>query len=42
MGGTHTFEIDERNEHVKIYVNGEIVPRKDCMKTLKHLTLKCT
>jgi branched-chain amino acid aminotransferase len=29
MGGTHTFKIDKRNEHVKIYVNGDIVPRKD-------------
>lgn len=29
MGGTHTFKVDERNEHVKIYVNGAIVPRED-------------
>ncbi len=29
MGGTHSFKVDARNEHVKIYVNGEIVPRKD-------------
>lgn len=29
MGGTHTFRVDERNEHIKIYINGDIVPRKD-------------
>ena len=27
MGGTHTFQADERNETIKIYVNGDIVPR---------------
>ena len=27
MGGTHAFKTDERNQHIKIYVNGEIVPR---------------
>lgn len=27
MGGTHTFKADERNKNIKIYVNGEIVPR---------------
>ncbi len=26
---THTYIHDERNEHIKIYVNGEILPRKD-------------
>lgn len=29
MGGTHTFQIDERNENIKIYVNGEIVHRAE-------------
>ena len=29
MSGTHNFMIDERNEHVKIYVNGTIVPRTE-------------
>lgn len=29
MGGTHTFQLDERNENIKIYVNGEIVPRNE-------------
>lgn len=29
MSGTHTFQVDERNENVKIYVNGEIVPRNE-------------
>lgn len=29
MGGTHTFQVDERNENVKIYVNGDIVPRQE-------------
>ncbi|MCG8635842.1 MAG: aminotransferase class IV [Desulfobacterales bacterium] len=27
MGGTHTFKADDRNRNIKIYVNGEIVPR---------------
>ena len=27
MGGTHTFQADKRNETIKIYVNGDIVPR---------------
>lgn len=27
MGGTHTFKADDRNKDIKIYVNGEIVPR---------------
>lgn len=26
-GGTHTFQQDDRNQDIKIYVNGEIVPR---------------
>lgn len=29
MGGTHTYEADTRNENIKIYVNGEIVPRNE-------------
>lgn len=29
MSGTHSFKIDDRNEHIKIYVNGEIVPRNE-------------
>ena len=29
MGGTHTFQTDERNGNVKIYVNGKIVPREE-------------
>ncbi|MDJ0784647.1 MAG: aminotransferase class IV [Desulfosarcinaceae bacterium] len=27
MGGTHAFKTDARNENIKIYVNGDIVPR---------------
>lgn len=27
VGGTHTFQQDDRNQDIKIYVNGEIVPR---------------
>ena len=27
MGGTHAFKTDERNQNIKIFVNGEIVPR---------------
>jgi len=27
MTTTHDAEADERNQHIKIYVNGEIVPR---------------
>ena len=27
--GTHNAETDERNEHIVIYVNGELLPRKD-------------
>lgn len=26
---THEAELDQRNDHIKIYVNGEIVPRED-------------
>ncbi len=26
-GGTHSFQQDDRNQNIKIYVNGEIVPR---------------
>ena len=29
MGGTHEFLEDPRNEHVLIYVNGELVPRNE-------------
>ena len=29
MGGTHSFQSDERNQQIKIYVNGEIVPRDE-------------
>ena len=29
MSGTHTYQVDERNENIKIYVNGEIVPRNE-------------
>jgi len=29
MGGTHNFMIDERNEQIKIFVNGDIVPRAE-------------
>ena len=29
MGGTHNFMIDERNEHIKIYVNGDILHRAE-------------
>ncbi len=29
MSGTHTFKTDERNENVKIYVNGQIVHRSE-------------
>ncbi len=27
--GTHEYDADQRNEEIQIYVNGEIVPRKD-------------
>ena len=28
---THDAEADDRNEHIKIYVNGEIVPKQDAV-----------